>query len=342
MVTIYDLSKLTGFSPPTVSKALNGTGTISEKTRKKIIAAAKEIGYEPNITARTLRTRRSKLIGIIYNHFYLHHDFRSPFLDTVLYSFRDSVGAENYDLLLLAGPTEMKLNERSFLANTRHIDGILIVSMGPGETELKWLNAYNKPCVSVNEMFAGINAVVTDNREGARTAVQHLVDLGHKKIAYLAGPVTRVSIAARERRQGYHDVLRKNSIKIDPQLETDSDTWHARGGYKACRELLGRNAKFSALFTANNHMAFGAMRYMSEKGIRIPDDISIIGFDDGDSVEEYITPSLSTMRQDSIQIGKIAAEMLLQKLKGSPTERIIHIPAELVQRESSTLIRQGL
>ena len=335
MITIYDLAKMTGFSPPTVSKALNGTGTISKKTRNLIIAAAREKGYEPNITARTLRTRRSKLIGIINNDLYKPYHYVPPFLSTVLSSFKEVIEKEGYNLLLLSNPAEMKQKESSFIGNSRLIDGILILTMKPGQKELSWIRKYDKPCVSVNDYFPGIGIVVTDNRKGGRIAVQHLIDLGHRNIAYLSGPVSRVSLAAKERQQGYHDTLKKNGIKINPALEVRSDTWHARGGYKACAELLKRRVQFTALFTANNYMAFGAIKNMTESGIKVPRDVSVIGFDDGDSLEEYITPSLSTMWQDAVQIGSMGADMLLRKLKGLSTKKTIHIPAELVQREST-------
>ena len=339
MITIYDLSKLTGFSPPTVSKALNGTGTISEKTRKLIITIAKENGYKPNITARALRTRKSRLIGIINSNIYQPYDFVPPFLSTVLSSFKERIEAENYDLLLLSNPAEMRRKDSSPSGNSRHVDGILILAMGIGDREYKSLYTSNIPCVSVNNFFPNVGTVVTDNRKEGRIAVQHLIDLGHRKIGYLSGPFDRVSTAASERRHGYHDALVKNGIKVNPSLEVSSDTWHARGGYKACTELLNKKVPFTALFTANNHLALGALRRMSELGLKTPDDISIIGFDDGDSLEEYFYPSLSTMKQDAVQIGKVGAEMLLRKLQGIPTEKIIYIPAELVRRESTSMLK---
>jgi len=335
MVTIYDLSKLTGFSPPTVSKALNGTGTISDKTRKIILAAAEEKGYAPNLAARTLRTKKSRLIGILDASYNRRYDFISPFFSTVLDSFRETIETEGYDLILLTSLTEMNKVENSLVGNGRNIDGILVMSSGEKENELKCLSEYGKPCVSINDNLPNIGTVVTNNRQGARMAIEHLISLGHRKIAYIAGPISKISIAAKERKQGYHDILEKNKIKIDPNLEASSETWHARGGYKACAELFRRKAYFTALFTANNHMGFGALRYMAESGIHVPKDISVIGFDDGDGLEEYISPSLSTIKQDSDKIGRIAAEMLLRKLRGLSTERVIHIPAELIEREST-------
>ena len=335
-MTIYDISKLTGFSPPTVSKALNGTGAISAKTRKRIIAVADEMGYEPNITARALRTRRSSLIGVLNDIFYRPYDFISPFFSAIMSGFQESVHAENYDLLLISSVAQV--GQEMGRGKYRHIDGILILAMGTEEKALTQFRSYNIPCVSSNNTFPGVSTVVSDNRGGARTAVQHLVDLGHREIAYLAGPVTKVSLAARERRQGYRDILARKNIRANPDLEVSSDTWHVGGGYRACAELLSRKVRFSALFTASNYLAIGAMRYMAERGIQIPGDVSVIGFEDGDGLEEYITPSLSTMKQDAVQIGRTAAAMLLQKMKGLSTEKTIRIPTRLVHRESSAAI----
>lgn len=336
MVTIYDISKQTGFSPPTVSKALTDTGTISAKTRKQIIAVAREMGYEPNLTARNLRTRRTRLIGILNETLYRRNFFLSPFFSDLLGSFKEFIETEGYDLLLLSDASKME-REFHFLGNRyRQIDGMLILYMKESsEQQFHRFISDNKPCVSVNDTFPGISLVVTGNQEGGRIAVQHLIDLGHRRIAYLAGPITRNALAAEERRQGYRGCLVQNGITPEAALEVASETWFPQGGYEACRELLNRDVPFSALFVASNHLAIGAMRYLHERGRRVPGDVAVIGFDDGDGLDAYITPSLSTMRQDQVRIGRTAAELLLRKLKGETTEDLILIPAELIPRETT-------
>jgi LacI family transcriptional regulator len=336
MVTIYDISKQTGFSPPTVSKALTGAGTISLKTRNHIIATAREMGYEPNLAARTLRTKRSRLIGILNKTLYRENNFGSPFLSPVLGSFKESMAAEDYDLLYLSDTLETPGGYRSTGTNYRHIDGMIIISIeSASDGELKALSASAMPCVAVNDTISGIPMVFTDNRKGGRAAVQHLIDIGRRRIAYISGPISRFSLAAEERRQGYRDCLLRNNIAFDKKLIVSAETWHALDGYKACWELLARKVPFDAIFAACNHLAFGAIRYLYEQGFKVPEDIAVIGFDDGDGLEAYITPSLSTMRQDAARIGKTAAEMLLRKLGGEKTEKRILIPAELIPREST-------
>jgi LacI family transcriptional regulator len=342
MVTIYDISKAAGVSPPTVSKALNGIGSISEKTKKRIIQAADDMGYERNVAARTLRTNKSGLIGIFNPAFYRHYDYTTPFFNTILSSFRESLEGSGYDFLLL--PTLAKKQPGAPLgpANSRNLDGMVIITIGGEMQEYKNILAFKKPCVSVDEYFPNIPSIVTDNRDGARAAVRHLFDLGHKKIAFIGGPVSKISLASKERLQGYHDILDENRIRQDPALETRAGNWTAKEGYSACDELLKRKARFSALFAGNDYLALGAVRRLADAGIKVPGDVSVIGFDDCDGLEEYLTPSLSSVRQNAAQIGKTAADMLLRRLQGEKTEKRVLIPAELIPRESTCAFRGAL
>jgi LacI family transcriptional regulator len=335
MVTIYDISKATGVSPPTVSKALNGIGSLSEKTKKRILQAANDMGYVRNVAARTLRTRKSGLIGIFNPTFYRHYDYITPFFNTILSSFRESLEGSGYDFLLL--PTLVKEKQGTSLSpvNSRNIDGMLIITIGDETREYKNILALKKPCVSVDEYFPHIPSVVTDNRDGARAAVRHLFDLGHKKIAFIGGPVSKISLASRERQQGYHDILAENRIKQNPALEKWTGNWTAKEGYRACDELLKRKTRFTALFAGNDYLALGAARRLADAGIRVPGDVSVIGFDDCDGLEEYMTPSLSSVRQNAAQIGRTAADMLLRRLRCEKTEKRVLIPAELIPREST-------
>jgi LacI family transcriptional regulator len=336
MATIYDIAKKTGFSPPTISKALNGAGSLSVKTREIILKAAGELGYMPNLTARTLSTRRSHLIGILNKDFYQLGVFISPIFNNILGGFSQVMENNGYDILILSRYLELDRELHPEKWNYRNIDGILIFSVSL-KGDYNGLLNYSRPCVSTNDIIPGVSTVITDNYAGAIRAVQHLVDLGHRKIAYIAGPVTKISTSARERRLGYRDCLKKNGIAHNPDLEEKTGLWSAQGGYEAAKRLLLRTGDFTAVFASSDNLAFGTIRALRETGLEVPGDISIVGFD-GDLLGQYITPALTTMRQDAVLIGRTAAEIMLKKLEkpgtvpGKPD--IIRIPAELVIRDS--------
>ncbi|GHV71525.1 LacI family transcriptional regulator [Spirochaetia bacterium] len=331
MATIYDIAKKTGFSPPTVSKALNGAGTLSDKTRDLINNTAKEMGYVPNLTAWTLSTRRSRLIGIINKDIYLTNAFIPPIFNNILGGFKEVMETEGYDLLMLSNSRELHPG-----GNYRNIDAFLIFT-APAARECHILRETRRPCISTNDIIPGISTVITGNYEGAVEAVQYLVDLGHRHIAYIAGPETEVSTASAERFQGYRVCLEKNSIPYEEGLTEKAELWSAQGGYEAAKRLLCRTPRhkrsFSALFACSDNLAYGAIRALREADFRLPEDISIIGFD-GDLLCEYTSPTLTTMRQNSLLIGKTAAELLLEKLAGGECPDFTRIKAELVVRES--------
>ncbi|MDR1047901.1 MAG: LacI family transcriptional regulator [Treponema sp.] len=327
MVTIYDISKKTGFSPPTVSKALNGAGTLSLVTRGRILDAARDMGYVPNLTARALSTRRSRLIGIINKDIYLTDVFIPPIFNNILGGARQVMEAQGYELLMLRGAHDFLT-----AASYRNIDGFLLFAI-PGEEEYRSLLKSRLPCVSTNDLLPGISTAITDNYGGAVTAVQYLVDLGHRHIAYIAGPVTWMSPASEERFQGYRDCLERNGITENPKLTETAGLWSALGGYEAARRLLEKKESFTAIFATSDNLAYGTIKALNEAGIRVPQDVSIVGFD-GDPLGEYVSPPLTTMRQDSVLIGKTAAELLLKRLSGEERAELKRIPAELVLRSS--------
>jgi LacI family transcriptional regulator len=333
MITIYDIAKKTGFSPPTVSKALTGTGGLSAATRSLILETAREMGYTPNMTARSLSTNRSQLIGVIYEDYYMLKGFKHPLFSDILNNFRKVVEEAGYDLLFLSrtlGSRQMTYVDH---CDYRNVDGVLIMNPVPGDNEIIRLVNAGRPCVSANEPIKGICTVVTENVAGATEAVQHLVDLGHRRIAYISGPQKITAPAAVERQKGYELCLERNGIRFDPKLVEEGSFWHVDAGYAATKRLLERTRDFSAIFASNDTLACGVKLALEEEGVRIPDDVSIIGFD-GDDIGLYMTPRLTTMWQNTEEIGLTAARMLLKRLAGEQIPEIIQIPAKLLMRES--------
>jgi LacI family transcriptional regulator len=324
MATIYDIARRTGFSPPTVSKALNNAGSLSEKTRDLIRKAAQELGYVPNLTARTLTTRRSHLIGIIDSDLYRLNVFSVPTFTNIMAGFKLVMEPRGFELLLLS-----RLYE-----NHRDLDGILLIAIAPDQNDASLYNKF--PCISVNDTLPGIPKVITANYNGAIMAVQHLVDRGHRRIAYIHGPVSSVSPAAQERRRGYRECLKRNNIPLDNDLIENSDTWQPPGGYDAAQRLLARRPDISAIFVCSDHLAYGVFKALEKARLKIPQDVSVIGFD-GDRYGEFLSPPLTTISQNAVLIGQTAGELLLKKLDAPAADfpDTVRIPAELVLRDST-------
>lgn len=333
MVTIYDIAKKTGFSPPTVSKALNGTGGLSSSTRSLILQTAAEMGYTPNMTARTLSTNRSNLIGIIYEDYYMMKGFKHPLFSDILNSFRKIIENAGYDLLFLSrtlGSCQMTYMEH---CDYRNVDGVLIMNPVPGDSEVAKLASCPRPCISANEPIPGICTVVTENVSGAKTAVQYLISMGHRRIAYVSGPLRITAPAAYERLLGYQSCLAANGIDFDQSLVEEGLFWHTEAGYEAGKRLLSRTRDFTAVFASNDSLACGVKKAIEEAGLSIPKDISLIGFD-GDELGEFLNPRLTTMWQNCEEIGTVSAQMLLKKIAGEKIPEIIYIPAKFIERDS--------
>jgi LacI family transcriptional regulator len=322
MATIYDIARHTGFSPPTVSKALNNAGTLSKKTRDLILGAARELGYVPNMSARTLTTRRSHLIGIIDSDLYRLNAYSPPAFTNIMAGFKQCVEVHGFELLLLS-----RLD-----GNHRNLDGLLIMAVAPDQNDPSLYTKY--PCISVNDTLPGIGKVITANYGGAITALRHLIGLGHRRIGYIHGPVTPLSMAAAERRRGYGECLKQNGIPLDMELIEKAGGWQPPEGYRAARQLLKRRPDITAIFACGDHLAYGVLKALTEEGRRIPQDISVIGFD-GDPLGEFTSPSLTTMSQDAARIGRTAGELLLKKLGGEKCPDTVHIDAELTVRGST-------
>ncbi|MBN1520641.1 MAG: LacI family DNA-binding transcriptional regulator [Spirochaetales bacterium] len=336
MTTIYDIAKETGYSAPTVSKALNGSPEVSERTRERIVDAAKRMGYTPNAMAKALSTKKSYLIGIIYDDLYMLRGMEHPLFAGIIDAFKSRIEVAGYELIFLSrqlGPRKLNYLDH---ARMRHIDGVYIVNTSLGDTGMDELVAGDLPCVSANDPFPGVPRVVSENYQGARTAVAALCDMGHRRIAHLSGPITEKSPAGLERRSGYLDELSARGIKAEPELTVECAYWHAEAGRQAMNALLDSGASPSAVFAACDTIAYGAMAAARDRGLSVPGDISFVGFDDYE-VSAYLTPSLTTIRQDRVRLGTEAAELMLRILSGEDIrpESVPRVATQLIARDSA-------
>ena len=332
MVTIYDIANATGVSAPTVSKALNGTGHISVKTRDFILAKAKELGYEPNSVARSLATKRTYLIGVIYDDPSMQRGFNHPVFSGVLNKFRESVEAAGYDIIFLSCHTKLSYKAH---ASFRAVEGIAIINADSRlNKEMSALSGIGIPCVSTNASIPGICTIVTDNKKAGYKAAEYLVSKGHKKIGFLSAPNDEYLPASKERYEGFCQYLSEAGISIDDSYYQECEYWTVPSGRDAFKKLYKRHPDMTAVFAVSDLIAMGVMNYSRDVGIKIPQDLSILGFDD-DRVSEYTTPRLTTFRQDSEGIASLAADLLLQHMVGLPVpNKLIHLPCEFIERDS--------
>jgi len=331
MITIYDIAKATGHSAPTVSKALNGQGNLSVATRQLIVDKAKEMGYEPNITARTLTTKKSNLIGVVYDDTGMNMGFAHPLFSVILNRFREQIEYAGYDLVFLSRYSKMSYFSH---AKYRSVDGVIIINPATGDIqEFQEFIDENIPRVSTNSIFDGICTVISDNEKGGYFAADKLIKQGHKKIAFLSAPLRKISSAPSERLTGFKKALAENNIEFDQNLFEESETWAQEGAYKAFKKLYSRTKDFTAIFCVTDTMAFGVYKAAEELGIKIPEDISVIGFDD-DIAGSILAPHLNTFRQDAVKVADLAAEMMLNQIAGLPVPPIVRCDVNYVERNS--------
>ena len=332
MITIYDLAKETGYSAPTVSKALNGNGKLNAKTRETILEAAKKAGYKANMAAKSLSTKHSRLIGVILEDVSMRRGFEHPLFGGLLNSFRHEIETAGYDLLFLSKNFNSGM---SYIDHCRYrdVEGIIVVNPIDDDEEVQRLGTCGIPCVSTNEFIPGVCTVVSENKGAGRQAAKELFKAGHRKIGFLGAPFRQNSPAAIERYEGFREGLLEGGIDFDERYMEVCDAWWDRAGYDGMKKLWERCPDITAVFVVCDSLAFGAMRYLSEIGVSVPRDVSIIGFDD-DAAVLMAAPLLSTFRQDREKIASLASEMLLQVIAGLPVPQVVRVPTKYIERTS--------
>lgn len=331
MTTIYDIAKITGYSAPTVSRALNGTGFLRAKTRSRIVAAAQELGYTPNVAARSLATKKSYLIGAIYEDIQMMRGFSHPVFGDLLNSFRKKVEDAGYDIIFLSDQSGTTYKEHSF---HRGVDGVIVINIDDRKYDKVCdMAQWGIPCVSTNPMIPGVCTVVTDNVVAGRQAGEYLLGKGHKRIAYLSGPGTPFITAAVERLTGLASAIAAAGEKPCDDIVEVCNLWTVESGREGFLRLWKKSRDFTALFTSSDLLAFGAMKAADELGIKVPEELSIVGFD-GDNATAFCKPRLTTFKQDCEGLADIAAEVLIQRMLGLPTQGMVRVKAEFIERDS--------
>jgi LacI family transcriptional regulator len=333
MVTIYDIAKRTGFSPPTVSKALNDQSDVSASTKQKILEVSRELGYIPNPNAKVLVTKKSWLIGLLFEEDDLGAGMEHPLFSGIMNAFKTRMEGEGYELLFIArnlGRKKMSLLDH---CRYRSVDAVLIVNCNAKSEEVLEITHSDFKCVSSNIVFPDICSVTCENMRPAIEAVQYLHRLGHREIAHIAGPQDELAAAGKERLAGYIAGLASCGLPYREELVVLSDLWNMRGGYNAMKALWARGIRPTAVFSSGDILTIGIMNACRELALAVPDDLSIVSFDDNEWAG-HATPALTTFRQDRAAIGATAADLMLKLLRDKSVPNRTLIPVTFVERAS--------
>ncbi len=331
-ITIKDVARLAGVSVATVSRTLSAPDVVTESTRKKVMAAVEQTGYVTNALASNFRRRRSQNIVVLVP------DISNPFFSSIIQGI-ELVAMKSHYRILLGDTQQSVVRERAYseLVLQRQADGIICLGMNiPFEYDCRRKNPDPKwpPIVMACEYSGDIPlpTVLIDNRQAAKEVVEHLIELGHKNIAYINGP--KDSPLSRDRQKGFKAAMKKASLKVEQCYIAEGD-FSLVAGYAAAVKLLKTASRPTALFCANDKMAIGAMNAARDSGLRIPEDLSVAGFDDIDFAS-YSYPPLTTIHQPRARIGMRAMEIMLQCLEGKkPPQSELILPHELIVRGST-------
>lgn len=324
--SISDVARRAGVSPATVSRVFNGTKYVAPELEARVRAAVAELGYEPYGPARALRQRRVRVWAVIIA------DVENPFFTSVVRGIEDVAYAEGYRLVLCNSDEDLsKESEYLDIAIRERMAGVVIAAASTSESDVGRLTRAGIPVVAIDREVAGgkVDSVMVDNRGGAYEATAHLIEAGWSRVACIVGP-TRVS-TSNERLEGYRRALADAGRRSERSLVRRAD-FRVEGGYKAARSLLELPHPPDALFVANNLMTLGALQAIQDLGLRVPDDIGIVGFDDSPAAD-LLRPRLTVVAQPTYEIGRVAGELLLAGDDHSPQHRVLE--PQLVVRESS-------
>ena len=324
--TLAMVAEHAGVSPSTVSRILNGTAEVSGEKRAAVERAVAKLGFVPNPVARGLAGGRTLSIGVITQA------IDSPFYGAALRGIEVALSVAGYSPLFMSGHWQANEESRCLdVLRSRRVDGVIVLTGRLSDSALRSV-ARSLPIVVTGRSLKATNllALDFDNREGARQATQHLIDLGHRRVAFIGGVAEHPD--AVERQQGYRSAIEAAGLRFEPALVVPG-AFTEHSGLLAVEQLLERRARFSAIFAANDQMAIGAALGLYRHGRRVPDDVSLVGFDDVAGAL-YMVPPLTTVHHPIQEIGELAARAMLSLLAGE--RPAVEVPApRLIVREST-------
>lgn len=333
-LSIKDIARIAQVSHSTVSRALQGSRLVNPQTAASIRQIAVESGYRASAVARGLVTQKTRTVGVVVT------TIADPFVGEVVSGIEEVANDQGYSVFLAnsnADPEREQKVVQSFAE--RRVDGIVITASRVGALYAPMLSEMRVPVVLVNNRYPGaqVHSVLIQNVQASRLAVEHLLELGHRRIAYLGD--RRGHEADRDRLAGYRQALEQAGIPFAPELVVKAES-SPEGSGLALEQLLSLPLPPTAVFCYNDMAALGGLRAIHRHGLRVPEDISLVGFDDL-PMASYCQPPLTTVRQPMRRMGVLAMESLVRLMAGQPSADIIEVPAELVVRESTATVREA-
>lgn len=337
-VNINDIAKVANVSRATVSRVLNNSPEVSETTKQKVLKVIEELNYVPNAAARTLVRRKTDIIGVLVNN------VADAFWGRIIRGIETNILKTRYNAIFVNCKTALddwaykpKFKENIRLLTEGRVDGIIIATTNELEQEdIEFLTDRNIPFVVIQDMLQDkrVNFVNIDNFKGAYTATKYLINLGHRDIVHITGPLeSRIAV---ERSQGFEKALLDHGIPLNNQNILRGN-FRYNDGYWRMKQILSWGRKPTAIFFGNDLMAYGGMQAAKEANVRIPEDMSIIGFDGLAGEFEFagLMPPLTTMHQPMTKMGECAAQIIIDKIDGV-SEEVQHIffDVELIKRDS--------
>jgi LacI family transcriptional regulator len=338
LVTIYDVAKEAGCSPTTVSKAFNNYSGVSDATFKKIMEAADKLGYTVNTNARALATKKTWLLGVLFSED-VNTGIAHPHFSEILQSFQVRAGEYGYDVVFVN--KRLGNREASYLEHCKYrgVDGVLLAANKMFTDEIQSVLSSEIKCVSVETNYPNQHTVISDNRMGSLQALEYLYFLGHRKIAHMACPLT--SVAGQERYSAYKEFLKSKGIEENPKYLVETNAFKPEEGIAAATQLLQQawDDLPTAIYCGYDEIACAAMTTFRAQGFRVPEDLSIVGFDNV-AITGFTTPTLTTIEQDRAAIGQNAADTLIKMIEGKELNQPLdmRIPTKLIVRNSCARI----
>ncbi len=323
MVSMKDIARRCGVSVSTVSKALNGRQDVGEETKQEILSAAKDLGYTANSAARALKTNRTYSIGIVFtdlqNSGFMHEYFAST-----LNSFRLEAERRGYDIIFMSnslGPTNTGYLQHALF---RGLDGVAVICADFHDPQVQELFCSDLPVVSLDHAFNNRTAVLSDNMRGLETLVRYVYGKGHRKIAYIHGNPTAVT---EMRMTGFYRACESLGLEIPDEYIAECEYHEPVSCYKATKQLLALKDRPTCILFSDDYSYIGGINAIKEEGLRVPEDISIVGYD-GIHMAGMVSPKLTTWQQNGFELGRIAAEQLIERIEHPRTTPPRHITIE--------------
>ncbi len=328
-VTLEMVASACGVSPSTVSRILNGTAVVSPRKREAVDRAIAALGFTPNPVARGLAGGRTLSVGVVTQA------IDSPFYGLALRGIEEELGSAGYSPLFVSGHWNAQEEKRCIdILLSRRVDGLIILTGRLSDTALRNI-AKSLPVVVTGRGLTapGLYSLDFNNFKGAQLATHHLLTLGHRRIAFIGGDPAHPD--ANERLRGYRSALKAASVPFNPAMVLPGD-YQEKSGLEAVERLIDSRERFSAIFAANDQMAFGAALALYRRGLRIPDDVSLVGFDDLAGAVHSIPP-LTSIHQGPFELGQLAAVALLHLLAGQVPTECLSEPRLVVRSSTRTL-----